>query len=127
MPSCFRSACRLHLRPDFRARLAMVAHPLVVVPVESFVAPVHALKFFIGQPAVGSNARDHEVVAAEDFCHLVDHIGVQAADRGAHRHHRSHADDDPDQGQKSPQFVGKNRLHGNLQGVGVKGKKAFIE
>ena len=40
--------------------------------------------------------------------------------------HRSDADDDADQRQKSAQFVGKDRLQSNLQGVGIKGKKAFI-
>ncbi len=71
------------------------------------------------------HARNHEVIAAQNFRHLVDDVGVEAADRGADHHHRGHADDDADQSEKGPQFMGKNRLQGNLQGVGVKGEEGF--
>jgi hypothetical protein len=47
------------------------------------------------------------------------------ADRSAHHHDRGDPDDDSDQGQKSPQFMGENRLQGNLQSIGIEGKEGF--
>src|SRR6266566_6193607 len=103
----------------------MVAHPFIVIPINSLVAPVHTFKIFIRKATAGSNARDHEVVTAEYLRHLVDHVSIQAADGRPDGDYRRHADDDSNQRQKSPQLVSKNRLDRNLQGVSVKGKKGF--
>lgn len=103
----------------------MVANPLVVVPVDPLIPSIHFFEIFIGKPAAGSNARNHEVVAAKDLLNFFDHVRIQTADRRPHGHHRGNTDDNSDQSEKSPQFVGKNRLYGDPQGVGIKGEEGF--
>ena len=58
----------------------MVADPLVVVPIDSFVAAVSSFKFFVVHVAGEGHARDHEVIAAEYFADSIDDVGVEAAD-----------------------------------------------
>src|SRR4029079_556173 len=103
----------------------MVANPFVIVPVQSFVAPISSFKLFVVHVAGEGHAGDHEVVTAQNFAVSVDDVGVETADRGADCYHRGDADDDAEQRQKRPQFVGKDRLQGDLQRIGVKGKDCF--
>src|SRR4029078_257078 len=72
-----------------------------------------------------SHASDHEVVVAKYLRNFVDNVRVQTANRRADGDDGGHTDDDPDQREKSPQFVGEDRLQGDLQGVGIKGEKCF--
>ena len=58
----------------------MIAHPLVIVPVESLVASISSFKFFVVHVAGEGHAGDHEVVAAENFGDSFDDVGVEAAD-----------------------------------------------
>ena len=71
------------------------------------------------------HARNHEVIAAQHLRHFVDYISIEAADRGSDDYYRGDANDDSNQCEKSPQFVGKYLLQGNFQGVGIKGKEGF--
>src|SRR5215213_5061107 len=103
-----------HARTDFRAGRTMVADPLVVVPIKSLVASISSLKLVVVHVAGEGHAGDHEVVAAQDFSDFFDDVRVEAADGGSDCHDRGDADDDADQRQKGPQFVGKDRLHGDL-------------
>src|ERR1051325_944934 len=86
-------------RAHVRARRAVIAHPLVIVPVEPFVAPVSSLKLFVVHLAGEGHAGDHEVIAAEYLADFVDYIGVETADGSSDRDHRGDADDDADESQ----------------------------
>src|SRR5262249_37297424 len=66
---------------------AMIAHPLIVVPVKTFVAPVSPLILFVIHISREGHARNHEVITAKYFGDSVNDVGVEAADRGADRHH----------------------------------------
>lgn len=67
-------------RADLVARSAVIAHPLVIVPVEPLVAPVAPLKLLVVHVAGKCHASDHEVIAAEHFADSFDHVRVESAD-----------------------------------------------
>ncbi len=102
----------------------MIADPLVVVPVEPFVAAVSALKLFVVHVTRERHPRDHEVIVAENLAESFDDVSIEPADRRSHRNHRRHADDDADQRQKRAQFVREDRLQSDLQGIGIKRQKS---
>src|SRR5262245_55198740 len=51
----------------FTAGVAMIAHPLIVVPVEAFVAPVSPLILLVIHVSGEGHARNHEVITAKYF------------------------------------------------------------
>ena len=97
----------------------MLFHPLVVVPVQTFVAPIHSFEVVVGHVPAESDARDHEMICAQQFGHAIRDVGVQSADRRAHNHDRGHADDDSDQSQKRAQFMRQDGLQRDPGRVGV--------
>src|SRR6185369_10298962 len=103
----------------------MIADPLVVVPIEPLVASIASLEFLVVHVPGERHPGDHEVITAQNFADAFDNVRIETANRRPDRNHRRHADDNPDKSQKSPQFVGKDRLQSNLQGVGIKGQNGF--
>jgi hypothetical protein len=100
----------------------MIANPFVVVPIYAFISSISLFKLFVRHPSGKRHPGNHEVVAAEDFSNLFGDVRIQSADRGAHRNHRGHTDDDADKRQKGPQFMRKNRLKGDLQRIRIEGE-----
>ena len=98
----------------------MVAHPFVIVPVQPFVAAIAAFVVVVGHASLKGHARNHEVVCAQQLGNFVRHISVQAANRRAHHNHRSHADDDSDQGEKRAQLMRQDRLQRDARRVRIK-------
>src|SRR5262249_45144209 len=69
---------------DFSARMAMITYPLVVVPVDSFVATVATLKFLVVHVTRESHARDHEVITAQHLRTLLYDIRIDPRDERPH-------------------------------------------
>src|SRR5207237_7945411 len=80
--------------PNFPARSTVLAHPFVVLPLQTLVAPIAPLVLVVGHLAAESHARDHEMVRAQQFRHSLGNIGVQPTYRSAHHNHSRHADND---------------------------------
>jgi hypothetical protein len=62
------------------------------------------------------------VITAQHFADSLNHVRIESADRGADGYDGRHADNDADERQKRPQFVGEDRLQGDLQRIGIKRK-----
>ena len=58
--------------------------------------------------------RDHEMIAAQDLLDFFQRQSIEPTNRGPNRHNRGDPYDDADQSEKSAQFMGKNRLQGDL-------------
>src|SRR6185436_14026632 len=103
-----------HSCADLRTRRTMIANPLVIVPIEALVTSIAALELVVVHVSGESHPSDHEVITAQNFADAFDNVCIETANRGPDRDHGRHADDDSDKSQKSPQFVGKDRLQSNL-------------
>src|ERR1041385_829554 len=100
----------------------MVAHPFVIVPIETLVAAIAALELFVGHMALESHTRHHEVICAQQLLHFLGDVSVETADRCTHYHDRRDADDDANQREKGPQLVRQDRLQRTPRSIGVKRK-----
>ena len=86
----------------------MIAHPLVVVPIEALVTPVPSLKLIIGHMTREGHSGNHEMVRAEHLGHAIDNICVQTTNGSADCDHGSHTNDDAYQRQEGSELVGKD-------------------
>ena len=92
----------------------MIPDPFVVVPVQPLVTSIASLKLFVIHVAGKRHSGNHEVVVAQHFADSLDYVSIKTANRGADGNDRCDADNDADQSQKCAEFVGKDRLQGNL-------------
>src|SRR5215211_3197144 len=75
----FKIRAAAHAGAHFSTGGAMVAHPLVVVPIQSLIPSIASFKLFIVHVPGERHSRDHEMVAAEHLRDLVDDVGVETA------------------------------------------------
>ena len=111
---------RADLDADFGTCSAVVAHPFVIVPVQTLVAAIAAFVIVIRHASLESHARNHEVVRAQQLRNFVSYISVQATDRRAHDNYGGDADDDSDQSQERAQLMRQDRLHRDSRRVRIK-------